>query len=85
MTEDIIGLVIAISIFCWVIWKTNKIKNKGKKSNLFVSNLNDEATCDFCLSQIGEMVDDLIDLPPFEECNNPNGCRCFYAKKFMVQ
>lgn len=47
--------------------------------DLFVSNLNDERTCEYCMVQIGKMADDLEECPPFEKCENPDGCRCFYA------
>lgn len=47
--------------------------------DLVVSNPLDDRTCDYCLPQIGKRVDDLENNPPFEECEDDNGCRCFYA------
>ena len=47
-------------------------------SKRIVRNPLDERTCEYCLLQVGESLDDLIDHPPFEECENPDDdCRCF--------
>jgi hypothetical protein len=47
--------------------------------DLVVSNPLDERTCKYCLSQIGKRANDLEHKPPFEECEDADGCRCFYA------